>query len=107
MCLDSLAWVPPTATAVATLVQIGNMLMPLTSKTASVIAIAGAIALTAAAADAHSRHKRAARHAYGAGTYAYVGNPAPSGGTFVYGPSRAPYGSDLDYPLDFQLQGKN
>ena len=79
-------------------------------QTSYVIGIVAAIVLPGVAADAHSRHSRGARlapHAYNDGSYAYVGDSVPVTGTFSYGASRAPYGWNKDYSLDFQLQGHN
>jgi hypothetical protein len=70
--------------------------------------IIAATALAASAADARSRytHRQYIPYAH-ARTYGYPG-ASPSGATgFVYGPNRAPYGSNLDYPFDVQLLGHN
>ena len=83
--------------------------MRLTSSIACAIGIVAAIALTASAADARSRHATQYRHA----PYAYDGAYGAYRGAYPYrGRSEEFYGSSVPYDPDgpgwndFQLQGR-
>ena len=55
----------------------------------------------------HGAHAEFVHHGRYRGAYDMVDPPAGSGGSgFVYGPGRAPYGSEGGATLDFQLQGR-